>query len=85
MQKRLPVLAQEHEGRYSNHFKVGFNSFEFVLDFGQAYQETAAELLHTRIVTGPVYAKALASLLQQSLDAYERAHGPIPDIALKER
>ena len=70
--------VNEHEGHYSNYFKVGFNSFEFILDFGQAYDGVAPH--HTRIVTGPAYAKALAHLLRDSLDAYERAYGPIPEI-----
>jgi len=77
--------ADEKEARYSNYFKVGFNSFEFVLDFGQAYDGVALELLHTRIITGPAYAKALAHLLLESLTAYEQNHGPIPEIAPRDR
>jgi len=68
----------EREGKYTNFFKIGFNSFEFVLDFGQAYDDNLRELRHTRIVTSPVYAKALAQLLGDSLAAYEQAHGAIP-------
>jgi hypothetical protein len=78
------VLADEQEGRYSNHFKVGFNSFEFILDFGQAYEGGSVELHHTRIITGPVYAKALAHLLLESLAAYEQTYGTIPDLAARE-
>jgi hypothetical protein len=70
----------DREGRYTNYFKVGFNSFEFILDFGQAYQGGVGETLHTRIITGPAYAKALARLLTDSLAAYERTCGPIPEI-----
>ena len=70
----------DREGRYTNYFKVGFNSFEFLLDFGQAYEDGAREVVHTRIVTGPVYAKALARLLTDSLAAYERTCGAIPEI-----
>jgi hypothetical protein len=81
----LHVLADEQEGRYSNHFKVGFNSFEFILDFGQAYEGAAVELHHTRIITGPVYAKALAHLLLDSLAAYEDTYGKIPEIAPRDR
>lgn len=73
--------ADEQEGRYSNYFKVGFNSFEFLLDFGQAYDGSPAALQHTRIVTGPAYAKALAHILLDSLAAYEQTYGAIPEIA----
>ena len=75
------MLTDEREGRYGNHFKVGFNSFEFILDFGQAYDGVSVALHHTRIITGPAYAKALAHLLHESLAAYEQTYGTIPDIA----
>jgi hypothetical protein len=74
------VIADEQEGRYSNHFKIGFNSFEFILDFGQAYEGAPAGLHHTRLITGPAYAKALAHLLLDSLAAYEQSYGTIPEI-----
>jgi Protein of unknown function (DUF3467) len=79
--KDRDVTADEQEGRYSNHFKVGFNSFEFILDFGQAYEGVAAELHHTRLITAPAYTKALAQLLFDSLAAYEQTYGTIPEIA----
>jgi hypothetical protein len=73
----------EREGKYTNFFTVGFNSVEFVLDFGQAYDDSARELRHTRIVTTPAYAQALAELLIQSLTAYEQAHGRIPRLSAR--
>jgi hypothetical protein len=33
---------------------------------------------HSRIITGPVFAKVLAKLLQDSLERYEQTFGPIP-------
>ena len=80
MPRRDRTRNEDREGRYSNYFNVGFNSFEFILDFGQAYQDGAREVLHTRIVTGPAYAKALARLLTDSLAAYERTCGAIREI-----
>ena len=65
------------EGHYSNFFKVGFNAFEFVLDFGQAYHETEGEAIYTRIITTPPYARALAELLLRTLDQYEADYGDI--------
>jgi hypothetical protein len=60
---------------------VGQNAFEVLLDFGQAYSEAEGPSLHTRIITSPAYAKALAHTLGAALERYERAHGPIPDTA----
>ena len=71
----------EPEGHYTNCFKVGYTTFEFLLDFGQAYECDAPALYRTRLITGPAYAKALATMLDESLAAYERAYGTIPEIA----
>ena len=60
------------EGRYANYFRVGHNAFEFILDFGQFYSEDQEANLHTRIVTSPVYAKALLDTLRESIEQNER-------------
>ena len=65
------------EGRYANAFKVGYNAFEFLLDFGQFYPESERAQLHTRIITSPVYAKALWETLRESIEQYERSFGTI--------
>jgi hypothetical protein len=65
------------EGRYANYFKVGHNAFEFLLDFGQFYPETEKAQLHTRIITSPIYAKALLETLRESLDRYGQTFGAI--------
>jgi hypothetical protein len=68
------------EGRYANYFQIGYNAFEFLVDFGQFYGETTTPpLFHTRIVTGPSYAKALAITLRESLRRYEEIFGAIPE------
>lgn len=71
--------AHDLEGRYANYFKVGYNAFEFVLYFGQYYAEDKKAKLHTRIVTGPSYAKALLEFLQDCIDKYELEFGVIGD------
>ena len=65
------------EARYVNYFEVGYNAFEFVVDFGQHHSESGAAHLHTRIVTGPVYAKTLATMLLESVKEYETERGAI--------
>jgi hypothetical protein len=72
-----PIGAQELEGRYANYFKVGYNAFEFVLDFGQSYTEGEGAQLHTRIITSPNYAKALLECLCDCIDKYEQDFGLI--------
>lgn len=69
----------ELDGQYANYFRVGYNAVEFILDFGQFYLDEARPRLHTRIVTSPVYARALGETIRGSLLDYERAHGALPD------
>ncbi len=66
------------EGRYANYFRVGHNAVEFLLDFGQFYPESDEEQLHTRIITSPIYARALLETLRESIDWYEQIFGAIP-------
>ncbi len=67
------------EGRYANYFEVGHNAVEFLLDFGQLYTENGEAQLHTRIITGPTYAKAFLEVLREALDRYEKTFGCISD------
>ncbi|MCZ7627040.1 MAG: DUF3467 domain-containing protein [Candidatus Methylomirabilis sp.] len=67
------------EGRYANYFTVGYNAFEFLLDFGQFYPEGKEARLHTRIITNPIYAKTLLELLRESIDRYEQTFGHIAE------
>ncbi len=71
--------ANQPEGRYANEFKVGYNFFEFVLDFGQSYGEDRPAKYHTRVITNPVYAKVLLKLLNESVNQYEHNFGGIID------
>jgi len=66
------------EARYANYFKVGHNAFEFVLDAGQFYPESEEAELYTRIITSPIYAKALVETLQGAIEHYEQTFGIIP-------
>jgi hypothetical protein len=67
------------EGRYANCFQVGYNAFEFLMDFGQISPETSQRQLHSRIITNPGAAKAFWITLGRSLQQYQTAYGVIPD------
>lgn len=70
--------AQPH-ATYANYFTVGYNTAEFLIDFGQLYSTMREPQLHTRIVTGPVFAKALSAVLRDSIERYEEEFGMIPE------
>lgn len=72
------VEAGSLEGRYANYFTVGYNAFEFLFDFGQFYSEEKEAKRHTRIITNPIYAKALLETIRESIDRYEQIFGSIP-------
>jgi hypothetical protein len=59
----------EREARYANAFEVGFNAYEFIIDFAQQY-DRGSHRVHTRIVTSPDLARGLSELLESSLRQY---------------
>lgn len=67
------------EGRYANCFKVGYNAFELVIDFGQTTGADSRVRLTSRIVTNPRSGKALFETLRQSLEEYEETFGVIQE------
>jgi hypothetical protein len=64
-------------GRYANLFRVGFNAFEVVIEFGERFagEETP---MHTRIITNPVFARGLVDSLRDALADYARAYASGP-------
>jgi hypothetical protein len=74
----VPGSRDPIEGRYTNFFKVGHNSLEFIFDFGQMYSDAPTEMMyHTRIVTNPAYARVLLEVLQEAVEKYQQTFGPI--------
>jgi hypothetical protein len=65
------------EGRYANYFETGHNACEFILNFGQFHEENGKPYIHTRVITGPVYAKAFYRTLHEAIEKYEKIHGSI--------
>jgi hypothetical protein len=59
-----PKKPKEH-ARYANFFQVGFNAFEFLLEFGQREGR-----IHTSIYVSPQHAKMLSDLLLGALKEY---------------
>ena len=68
---------RDPEALYANHFEIRHNALEFLLDFCQVSPTSQRVTCHTRIITHPLYAKALLQTLAESIGAYERAYGQI--------
>ena len=67
------------EGRYANFFQVGFNAYEFVIEFGQEYAP-APEHVHTRIVTSAPLAQRLSETLKRSIRDFESKYPATDDM-----
>ena len=67
----------EPEGRYANQFRIGYRSCVFVLEFDQSFNNDEKERVHTRIITSPEDVIAFLELLQNTIEQYEKDHGPI--------
>jgi hypothetical protein len=63
------------EGRYANGFNIGYNAFEFIIDFSQHFAERPENDVHSRIITSPSYAKVLLETLRESIGRYEQTYG----------
>ena len=63
---------------YANYFQIGYNSAEFLLDFGRHF-ENSEQRIHQRIIMTPLHARILSRLLADSISRYENKFGPIPD------
>jgi hypothetical protein len=64
------------EARYANYFKVGQNSTEFLLQFGQFHP--GAELVWLiRVVISPLFVKELFQLVAEAVELHEAQYGPI--------
>jgi len=62
-----PERVRRKTGRYANVFRVGFNAFEMVVEFGEQFSDSEHVHMHTRIVTNPVFARGLADSLNDAL------------------
>ena len=60
----------KEDARYANFFRVGYNAFEFLLEFGQREGR-----IHTSIYLSPQHAKMLSDLLAGAVKEYEDSQG----------
>ena len=55
----------KEDARYANFFQIGYNAFEFLLEFGQREGR-----IHTSIYLSPQHARMLSDLLLGALKEY---------------
>lgn len=59
---------------FTNHFSIGYNDEEFLLQFGRMYEGQVAPAVVFTAITTPGYARRLRDLLSESLDRYDLDH-----------
>jgi hypothetical protein len=68
---------EEVDAQYANSFRVGYNAFEILLDFGKVSGEGGKSKIQSRIITTPALAQALLATLEHSLEEYQNGFGVI--------
>jgi len=61
--------------RYANWLDVTFSADDFVLDFGQRFDDDGETLRHSGIVATPRSVVAFVDVLTRSLAEHRRRHG----------
>jgi hypothetical protein len=71
--------SQLSAGEYANYFVVEHDFVAFYLDCGQLGNNEQKNKVYTRIITTPVGARRLLSILSDALAEYKRRFGDIRD------
>ena len=69
--------TEQVEAQYANSFRVGYNAFEILLDFGKVSGESGKAQIQCRIITTPALAQVLLNTLEQSVKEYQGGFGEI--------
>ncbi|MBR1643929.1 MAG: DUF3467 domain-containing protein [Bacteroidales bacterium] len=76
---KIVVPPEVASGVYSNIAVITHSFAEVVIDFGQLLPDNPNTVVRSRVVMAPAHAKRLLMALQDNIQKYEHAHGPIED------
>ncbi|MEL6627849.1 MAG: DUF3467 domain-containing protein [Bacteroidota bacterium] len=76
-QLSIELPAEVARGAYSNLAVISHSDAEFVLDFIQVIPGTQKAEVRSRVIMTPQHAKRLLMAMEENVEKYERAHGPI--------
>ncbi len=76
-QIRIEIDDAIADGTYANLAFISSNNSEFILDFARFLPGNTRGKVVTRIVFGPIHAKAFLKSLNESVENFERNFGPI--------
>ena len=75
----IELPEEEAEGTYANLVMIAHSPEEFILDFIRVMPGVQQARVKSRIIVTPQHAKRLLGALQENIQRYEQAHGPISE------
>jgi hypothetical protein len=79
-QLNIEISEETAEGSYANLAIITHSNAEFVIDFVNVMPGTPKSRVKSRIIFTPMHAKRFMKALQENIERYEAANGPIKDL-----
>lgn len=79
-QLNIEISEEVAEGSYANLAIITHSHAEFVMDFVNVMPGTPKSRVKSRIIFTPMHAKRFMRALQENIERYEAANGPIKDL-----
>jgi len=77
MKMEIHLDEETAQGVYANLAVVNHSDAEFTIDFIYVQPQMPKATVRSRIITSPKHLKLLIAALQENLQSYERAFGPV--------
>lgn len=79
-QLNIEISEEVAEGSYANLAIITHSNAEFVIDFVNVMPGTPKSRVKSRIIFTPMHAKRFMRALEENIERYEAANGPIKDL-----
>lgn len=79
-QINVEISEEVAEGTYANLAIITHSNAEFVIDFVNVMPGTPKSRVKSRIIFTPMHAKRFMKALEENIERYEAANGPIKDL-----
>lgn len=79
-QLNIEITEEVAEGTYANLAIITHSHAEFVMDFVNVMPGTPKSKVKSRIIFTPMHAKRFLKALEDNVNRYEAANGPIKDL-----
>ncbi|TAF50330.1 MAG: DUF3467 domain-containing protein [Sphingobacteriia bacterium] len=76
----LEISEETAEGTYANLAIITHSNAEFVIDFVNVMPGTPKSKVKSRIIFTPMHAKRFMRALEENVERFEQANGPIQDL-----